>query len=196
MKIISKYKCNLNNNFEWIDFDYLPSSKGYKFEVYPKVGNNYLDNFVKCFHILFDEFLDKTLIKPFGSDSNWGSFCIDTWNINNEQFDYSIDNKTEPTKSYLNMLKSSEIEPNYTGFCSCSNWSKFLQITFFVVLNHRAPYSMMFYEYDSKFVTYFHHSGSFGIYFKELNNGVKKIINKALENEMEIKNNTYLQILS
>ncbi|HBF19170.1 MAG TPA: hypothetical protein DDW81_03675, partial [Cryomorphaceae bacterium] len=70
----------------------------------------------------------------------------------------------------------------------CENWDKFLYIALHCIMSHNAPYSMMFYEPKNEFVFYFHHSGSLGIYYKELNNGVKSIINKAKEENLEITN--------
>ncbi len=188
MIIIKKYRKNDFKGFDWLDFDYLPDSEGYKFEIYFKDSNDQVSQSILFFYSLFKIFLSDILIKNFGHDAEWGNFCLDTWNIDNDRYDYSPDNKKEPTASYLAMLKDSEIEPEYTGFCECIDWDKFLHVTLHCVMAHAAPYSMMFYVPSYELVFYFHHSGSIGVYYRELNSGVKHIIERVRIENLEIKN--------
>ncbi|UII22647.1 hypothetical protein [Fulvivirga ligni] len=188
MKVVKKYSSNDFKGFDWLDFDYLPGSKGFKFEVYFKEPKDLVSKSILIFYSLFRSFLDDVLITTFGQDGEWGNFCLDTWDIENDRYDYSPHNKKEPTASYLSMLNDSGIEPEYNGYCKCINWDKFLYVMFHCVAQHTAPYSMMFYEPKNEFVFYFHHSGSFGIYYKDLNSSIKKVIRKVQEENLEIKN--------
>ncbi|MEM6817138.1 MAG: hypothetical protein AAF600_22555 [Bacteroidota bacterium] len=86
------------------------------------------------------------------------------------------------------MLKDSEIEPQYTGFCECTDWDKFLYVTLHCVMGHTAPYGMMFYVPNHELVFYFHHNGSIGVYYRKLNDGIKHIIERARIEDLEIKN--------
>ena len=182
MKTIIKYHSDSFKEFDWLDFDYLPNSNGYRCEISFQEIEDRVAQSIMLFNSLFKSFQPNFLIKTFGQDNEWGNFCIDTWDIENDRYDYSPANKEEPTASYLKMLKDSNIEPTFTGFCKCIDWDSFLYIILHCIMQHKAPYSMMFYEQNEKFVFYFHHSGSIGLYYKELNEGVKKII-KSVKNE-------------
>lgn len=187
MKVLKK--CNNSfSGFTWLNFDNLPKSEGYKFEVYIPEPDDIVSDLILNFYILYRPYLDEILISEYRPDGKWGDFCIDTWDIENEANDYSPDNKHEPTASYLAMLRDNNIEPEYTGFCKCLNWDKFLYVTLHCIIKHAALYSMMFYVPNQQFVFYFHHTGSFGIYYKELNEEVKNILYKIREENLEIKN--------
>lgn len=188
MKIIKKYNKNDFSGYTWLNFDSLSKSDGYKLEVYLNDSKDIVSDLIVIFHELFGKYKSEILVSDFKPDGKWGDFCLDTWDIESEKSDYSPDNKQEPTASYLAMLRDSGIEPIYSGFCKCLDWDKFLNVMLHCVLQHTAPYSMMFYVPDYKFVFYFHHTASLGIYYKELNVEIKHIIKKAQEKNMEIKN--------
>lgn len=173
--------------FNWLDFDDLPKSKGYKFELYNDCEIA-IDEFILQFYSLFKKFTTEIQIGQFGVDSKWGDFCIDTWDFENDKYDYTPENKTQSTSNYLKMLIENEIEPEYKGFCECMNWDEFLPIILDCILKHTAPYSLMFYIPSYNIVFYFHHTGSFGVYYKQLNEGVKHIIERSKKGELEIKN--------
>ncbi len=196
MKVIKKYRSINFKGFDWLDFDYLPDSKGYKFEIYFDEPKDLVSESILFFYSLFKNFFTDILIKNFGQDGEWGNFCLDTWDMEHDRYDYSPDNKEEPTASYLAMLQDSEIEPDYTGFCKCTDWDKFLYVTLQCVMRHTAPYSMMFYVPNHEFVFYFHHSGSIGIYYKELNDGVKNVIERIRIENLEIKNTNDENLIS
>ena len=145
MKIIEKYKKKDFKGFSWLNFYHLTDSDGYKFEVYITEPDDIVSDLILAFYSLYKPFVKEILISEYRPDGQWGDFCLDTWDIENDQYDYSPENKEEPTASYLAMLKDSEIEPNYSGFCKCLDWDKFLSITLNCVAQHTAPYSMMFY---------------------------------------------------
>ena len=188
MKIIRKHLSDDFEGFDWLNFDYLPDSEGYKFEVYFEGVKDLVSQSILFFYSLFQSVLNNVLIKNFGQDAEWGNFCLDTWDMEHENYDYSPHNKEEPTASYLTMLKDSEIEPEYKGFCECTDWDRFLYITLHCVMSHVAPYSMMFYVPDQEFVFYFHHNGSIGVYYKRLNDEINKIIERVRIEDLEIKN--------
>jgi hypothetical protein len=188
MRIIEKYRNANFQGFSWLNFDSLPKSDGYKFEAYMAESDDTVTDLILIFYALFKPLVNDIIISDFKPDGKWGDFCIDTWDIQNDRYDYSPDNKKEPTASYLKMLIDCEIEPTYPGFCKCLDWDKFLHITLQCVTQHTAPYSMMFYVPDHEFVFYFHHTGSLGIYYKKLNRGIRDVIKKAQEENMEIKN--------
>ncbi len=175
--------------FSWLNFDSLPNSDGYRFELYSKHGLG-IDELALMFYSLFHDFKDEIRIGQFGINSNWGDYCIDTWDIVNEKYDYTIDNKSLSTSDYLNMLSQNKIEPEYTGFCKCLNWDKFLPITLRCILDHTAPYGLLFYIPRCNLVFYFHHTGSFGVYYKELNDEVRRIVEKAKLEKLEIANSS------
>lgn len=195
MKILRKVSSNRFNGFDWLNFDYLPDSEGYKFEIYLDQIDNLVPYFVSHFYSLFGQLSDELVIGTF-ANCMWGDFCLDTWDVQNDRYDYSSSNKGEPTASYLDMLHDSEIEPNYQGYCQCVDWNIFLYVTLSCVIKHTAPYSMMFYAPTYEFVYYFHHSGSLGVYYREFNDEIKMIIRKAKEENLEINNTNDARIVS
>jgi len=188
MRVIEKYSDRDFNGFDWLNFDYLPESDGFKFELYFQESEDLVSRSIFYFYLLFKDFIPDIIISTFKPESEWGNFCLDTWDIESDRYDYSPENKQEPTASYLTMLRDSEIESDYSGFCKCFDWDKFLYVTLHCVMQHVAPYSMMFYVPNKEVVFYFHHTGSIGLYYKELNKGVRSIIQKAQEEKMEILN--------
>ena len=188
MKIIEKYQPKNLINFDWLDFNYLPDSEGFKFEIYFKDSKNLVTQSISFFYVFFYVFLNDILVRTFNPAGKWGNFCLGTWDIHNDRYDYFPDNKDEFTASYLAMLLDNEIEPNYSGFCKCFDWDKFLYVILNCIMEHKAPYSLMFYVPNHEFVFYFHHSGSLGIYYKQLNDAVKSIIQKVKKEGLEIKN--------
>lgn len=196
MKVVKKYRSDDFQGFDWLNFDYLPDSEGYKFEIYFNESKDLVSQSILFFYSLFASFLNDLLIKIFGQAGEWGNFCLDTWDMDKDSYDYSPDNKEEPTASYLAMLRDSQIEPEYTGFCECTDWDKFLYITLHCVMSHKAPYSMMFYVPNHELVFYFHYSGSLGVYYRKLNVGVRHIIERAKAEDLEIKNTNDENVIS
>jgi hypothetical protein len=74
------------------------------------------------------------------------------------------------------MLRNSNVEFQYAGFCTCKNWDEFLPVILSCVLNHKAPFSPLFYDIDEEFVFYFHHTGGVGLLYKTETTAIKKII--------------------
>lgn len=192
MRLLEKTRFNA---YSWLNFESLPDSKGYKFELYPNSDLN-ITELVLLFYSLFKKFIDGLQIGQFGKNAEWGDFCVDTWDLHHNRYDYSPEGKSKSTSAYLNMLIANEIEPDYNGFCKSLNWEKFLPIILDCILSHTASYSVMIYAPNDEFVFYFHHTGSIGVYYKELNNGVMHIIEKAKAEDLEIKNTNDERVLT
>ncbi len=175
------------NSFGWLDFENLPNSQSYRLELYPETDSSIADLSI-LFHSLFRRFNDELIVGQFGREAEWGDFCIDTWDVKNDRYDYSPKGKSKSTSTYLNMLYENDIEPDYNGFCKSSNWDKFLPIILDCILNHTATYSVMIYAPNHEFVFYFHHTGSIGLYYKEMNDAITYVLEKAKSEDLEIKN--------
>ncbi len=187
MKIIEKIDTGKFEIFNWLNFDYLPDSDGAKFEIYFDDSKGLASKFILLFYSLFKPFLDEILIQTFKPEGRWGNFCMDVWDVENDKYDYSFQNKSEPTSNYLKMLFENEIESEYIGFCRCLDWDKFLPVILDCIINHKAPYSLMFYIPSQKVVFYFHHAASFGVYYKELNEGIKYIVERIEIEDLDVK---------
>lgn len=187
MKALRKIGIHNENIFNWLNYDFLPDSQGFKFEMH---NLNILDD-VKldydAFQSIFEEVIDEIIIKPPFRDEEWGGFCLDTWDFVNDRVDYSLSNKCELTSKYLNMLINSDIEPQYNGYCECLNWKYFLNLIFDCILSNSAPYSLLFFVPKYDFVFYFHHTSSIGFLYKELNECVLEIIERAKKVNFELK---------
>ncbi|MCR9155555.1 MAG: hypothetical protein NXI09_15730 [Bacteroidetes bacterium] len=183
------------NAYNWLNFESLPDSLGYKFEIDPKLDSS-IEELLLLFYSLFNKFIDELQIGQFGRNAEWGDFCIDTWELHNDKYDYSPEGKSESTSAYLKMLIENDIEPDYSGFCKSLNWDRFLPIVLDCIVSHTAPYSVMIYASNDEFVFYFHHTGSIGVYYKELNDGVMHIIGKARTEGLDISNANDERVLS
>lgn len=172
MIILEKKECG-NVPFKWIDLDDLRESNGYRLEGY--LNSNYtIEHLILMFYDLFGACKNDLVIY----ESGWGDFCLDTWNVHNDTYDYSLENKTAESKEYILMLQESNIAPNYVGCCSCNNWDKYLYTTLNCILNHVAPYGQKIFHLNAEFFFYFHHSYSMGFYFKEKNAIIDNILKK------------------
>jgi hypothetical protein len=187
LKVLNK---SLNTGLDWLNLSLLSNSDGYKVELYPSTEVN-LSDYLILFHQLFSSFKDEITIGQLGHDPEWGDFCLDTWDIKNDKYDYSAENKTEASAKYLQLLIDSEIEFEYKGFCTCDNWDEFLPIITQCIIKHTAPYSPIFIIPEKDFAIYLHHTMSFGIYFKQENDSLKRILSQASKNNLIVKNNTF-----
>ncbi|MBX3254200.1 MAG: hypothetical protein KF862_08685 [Chitinophagaceae bacterium] len=181
MKVIEKSESR-SFPYPWVDVDYLPGSKGKKVEVYLRNNNDQISELILLFYILFSNV--KAGIKIY--NFSWWDYCLDTWNHNKGEYDYSILNKSDETKEYLLLLKGSSIGVGYSGSCRCLNWDRFLNVSLKCLLSHIAPYSHLFYDEKDNFFFYFHHTGSIGFYYEEKNKIVKDILQIA-KSEYDIR---------
>lgn len=161
----------------WANLNSYTESKGSKVEIYLINNENLIQSLILMFNTLFANL--KSAINIY--NPSWGDFCLDTWNVKDDKYDYEFDGKSLETKDYLMMLKESKIENEYSGICICNDWDKFLKITLACIVTHVAPYSPVFYEKENSFFFYFHHTGSIGFYYKEQNVVVEKILSIAID---------------
>lgn len=175
MKILEKVNFR---PFDWVNFDCLSQSLAYKIELFSLEDRSIrsIDAFLKA---MFDEFSDDIFIRQMGQDAEWGDFCIDTWDINDDKYDYSTENKSIQTQRYLELLACSEIEAVYSGTCRCNDWSVFFSIVKACVLAHVAPYSVLFYLPKYNFLFYFHHTNTIGVLYQEMNPGINFILSRS-----------------
>ncbi len=169
--------------FEWLDLEYLPNSFCMRKEIYLKDKTNLLENLAMLFYALFRKFRDQFII----ANGQWGDFCLDTWYPNTNEYNYELEGKSQETKDYLKLLIDSKIEVNYSGLCICKNWDSFLSATLLCIINHKAPFSPLFFNLEEEFVFYFHHTGSIGLLYKAENETVKEILSNARRNSYLVK---------
>lgn len=161
----------------WVNLDFLPDSKGQKIEIYLTNQQESIPELIMMFYLLFGEVKDN--IKIY--NSSWWDFCLDTWNHDEDAYDYTLERKSIESKNYLKLLQKSEIEKDYGGTCACNNWDGFLSIILPCILNHQAPFSPIFYDEKNDFIFYFHHTFSIGFYYRYENDIVQNILNLAKE---------------
>ncbi len=94
------------------------------------------------------------------------------------------------------MLAKNEIKPEYSGFCICLDWDKFLPIILDCIIDHSAPYSLIFYVPNAEFMFYFHYSGSFGLYYKDLSDEIKSIMERAAKEGFQIERSNDERIMN
>jgi hypothetical protein len=176
MKIIKEFN-NVQFPFKWINQDYYPNSDAFRREIYIVEGGNCVEGLINLFYFLFEEQAKDILLYQ----KSWWDFCIDTWDIITDTSNYDLEDKSNESVDYLNMLASAEIKKDYSGTCECLNWNLFLTIVLKCIISHKALYSPLFYNEKNDFFFYFHHTGSIGIYFHAHNTEVDSILKKASE---------------
>jgi hypothetical protein len=112
-------------------------------------------------------------------NKSWWDFCLDTWNIDTDEYNYELKNKSEESLAYIELLIASGIYTGYSGCCKCNDWGSFLPIILDCVTSHIAPYSPRFCDVENEFFFYFHHTGSIGLYYKKDNDVIKGILEIA-----------------
>src|ERR1041385_696762 len=95
------------------------------------------------------------------------------------EYNYELEGKSQETKSYLTLLIDSKVEFDYAGLCICKDWDSLLSVVISCIINHKAPFSPLFYNLEGEFVFYFHHTGSIGLLYKAENDTVREILHNA-----------------
>jgi hypothetical protein len=127
------------------------------------------------FYLLFGKRINKLVIY----DKLWWDFCIDTWDIIHDTYNYDIENKLPETRTYLKMLQEANIPRSYSGCCTCNDWDFYLKLVIDCVLKQIALYSPLFCDIDYNYFFYFHETGSIGLYYHEKNAFIIKVLDQA-----------------
>ena len=180
MKTLEKVN-EVNFPFNWVDTDYYPDSDAKKIEIYLKNDDDLVTGLIFLFYSLFGDLKHNLIIYS----KSWWDFCLDTWSPESDKYDYQIKNKSEESQDYLKMLENAGIEIGYSGCCKCEEWDKYLPIMLKCIVDNLAPYSPILFDKENEFFFYFHSSGSIGIYYKEENETIKRILLKG-QKEYEI----------
>lgn len=167
-----------NFPFDWADLEYLPNSKANYREIYTSDNADVLDSLMFLFDKLFLASKDRLVIYSGG----WWDFCLQSWDIQNNSHDYNRNDLKFNVKAYYSMLLESDIKIGYSGNCVCTNWEKYLQLTLKCIIEHDAPYGHLICDTVNQYFFYFHHSASIGLYFKNENAVISKLLNVAVEN--------------
>lgn len=176
-------KAEPNLPFHWLNEEDLSDNQCLKYEIYIPEPKDIQQELIDLFYTLFDIDKDQLVI---GNRGKWGDFCLDTWNQETGEYDYSLSNKSFETIRYLSMLSDSNVEAEYSGYSICQNWDSFLSLTLSCVLSHIAPYSHLFYNPSKEYVFYFHHTGSIGIFFPNNNIHSNRFRGKAEKNGYDV----------
>lgn len=161
--------------FKWANLEYFPESEAFKKEIYL---SNWQGDLITGLTALFEDLFCDIKDDVYVYNDSWGDFCLETWNIQRDDYNYTLHDKSSVVRNYLAMLEESQIEPDYSGSCRCLNWDAFLTIVLKCIISGQAPYSPIFYSGLDDFLFYFHHSGSIGLYYRD---GCNKRIRKILE---------------
>jgi hypothetical protein len=175
MKIVNKVKLENSrlNSLIKLDADVLSKIE---FESVKDLTQHKFFELMLC---LFKKYSDEIVIGGLSDEFKWGDFCIETWNIHLDKYDYSLKDKSQETVEYLKMLINSSIEFDYSGYCDCSDWDKFLNLILNCLYSHVAPYSFLFHIPNSNFAFYLHHSKGLGLFFKKKNDDILKFVDEV-----------------
>ena len=171
MKVIEEIKGN-DFPFSWANLEYYPDTKSERVEIYLREDENLEEGLIFLFYSLFGKHKDEIFVY----DKLWWDLCLDTWNIQEDSYDYDLDNVSKETRDYLQLLENAAIEKGYTGSCKCLDWDTYLPVLLRCILRHLAPYSSLFYSKEYNFFFYFHYTGSIGMYYHK-----NKVTDEILE---------------
>src|SRR4051794_23587828 len=107
-----------NSPLSWANLDYLPDSNAARKEIYLIDDSDVLSGLIYLFYSLFGDAKERLII----FDNAWWDFCLETWNPEKNEYNYSLEDKSEETHAYLKMLTDSGIEVGYSGSCKCKDW--------------------------------------------------------------------------
>jgi hypothetical protein len=110
--------------FDWADLDYYPNSRAVKKEIYVANDEQAVEELMYLFYALFGSRKEQLFI----FHKSWWDFCLDTWDIDKDEYNYDLDNKSAQSGAYLALLKESDLEPDYSGCCRCNDWDRFLPV--------------------------------------------------------------------
>lgn len=177
MPVLEKINYHFENTI-WVDStrNSLPFKDGYKLEIFHQDSKDGIQDLVKMFTDLFAFGKNNLIIGKFPLDTQWGAFCIDSYNIGTNEINYDFISSSNETIAYLNMLLESGINFDYMGVCKCNDWSFFLDVILRCIILHIAPYSPCIYNIRDKYFFYFHHTISIGVLYKERSEAIEEII--------------------
>ena len=168
--------------FAWTDTENYRNSDANRTEIYLPGNDNSVEGLISLFYKLFANVQHNLLVH----NNSWWDFCLDTWNIKTDEYNYDLQNKSEESRAYLELLIGSGMEVGYSGCCKCHDWNKFLPVILNCITSHAAPYSPKFCDVENEFFFYFHHTGSIGLYYKRENEVVKGILEVAAKESINI----------
>ena len=177
---------------EWIDYDNIRASCFVFLVFLPEWKTIIKQNLIETAHTLFTPFLENivtSLVEPHFNalEGGWGDFCMDTWNIHEDTYDYALEGKSIASAKYLQMLQDSKIEVNYDGLGYCKDWDPFWDCILDCIVSHDAPLSNFhFHDLNHQFYFYFHHTKSIGLVYKEFNDAIKYVLQQSKTANLEI----------
>lgn len=160
--------------FDWVDLDSWRDSEARRV-VFELEGGYTVEHFTQVFLGLFEELLPQVSVFL----DSWWDFCLDTWNIKEDTYDYTLVTKAGASKDYLNILIASGIECGFGGSCDCLDWEAFLKPVVPCITDHLAPYSPLFHSNELNTFFYLHHSWGIGLYCTEKSAWVEQFIADA-----------------
>ena len=161
--------------FNWVNLANYRESEALRKELYLPDHSNNCQDMIVLFYDLFGDAKEDLVIY----NGSWWDFCLDTWNIQEDSYDYNLNGKTELTKAYLGMLEESDIEIGFEGLCVCNEWDRFLTIVVSCILSHNALYSPLFCNTSEQYFFYFHHTASLGLYYSEETLSIRNVLKKT-----------------
>lgn len=161
--------------FEWLYLTDLRKSNSLRKEIYLGDKGNPVEELKAFFYSCFGNLKDNLIVW----NGKWAYFFLDTWEIDSDNYNLSIENSSKETARYLKTLADSDIDTDYEGLCICNDWEELLSIIIPAVVNHSTPYSPYFLDKKNEIMFYFHHTNSIGIYYKSENEIIQQIFQKA-----------------
>ncbi|MEB0262201.1 MULTISPECIES: hypothetical protein [unclassified Mucilaginibacter] len=161
--------------FDWVNLTSFRESDAKRVEIYLADSDKPVAGLIIMFTTLFSGIEHDILVYS----KSWWGFCLDTWDIHADIYNYDLENKSIETQGYLAMLCEAEIPGNYEGVCKVKNWEMFLSTILPCITNQIAPYSPIFFSKHHNIFFYFHHTGSIGLYYRDEGNEMNKLLKIA-----------------
>ena len=172
---------NIDEKFSWLILLNNISTSHNKIEIYSRDHKCSVQNLKNLIFDLFKDDIQSLIIGPCAIGVPWNDFADIVEDMDNfvipTRLDSEYDNEFEV--EFMKMMVENNIEYDYTGYCDVLNWNHLLELLLAVVINVNGTDSLKFYNSDGSYCFYPHPTYSVGIYYKEMNEKIERIIRNA-----------------
>ena len=172
---------NIDEKFSWLNLLDNISTSHNKIEIYSREHKCSVQNLKNLIFDLFKDDIQSLIIGPCEIGVPWNDFADIIEDIDNfvipTQLDSEYDNEFEV--EFMKMMVENKIEYDYIGYCEVLNWNHLLELLLAVVINVNGTDSLKFYNSEGSYCFYPHPTCSVGIYYKEMNEKIERIIGNA-----------------
>lgn len=179
--MLLKKTANIDERFSWLSLLSNNSVSYEKIEIYDFKNKCEIKNLQNLIYKLFNDDRRSLVIGPCATGIPWNDFADIVEEIENYEIPIRLDSKydNEFEVRFMKMMVENGIEYDYKGYCEILNWNQLLDLVLSIVINVKGTDSLKFYNIDGSYCFYPHYTCSIGVYYKEMNEKIDRIIRRA-----------------